>query len=73
MKKNQREFNLDAFNEIMSHVPAMDFRNKVIVTERVRKCAVCKYLAIDYSCAKCDCNFQKKISDLSKSCPLKYW
>lgn len=74
MKKQKREFNLEAFNTIMENIPqTLSFKERAVVVERVRKCVQCKYLASDIKCAKCDCKFYEKIVNPKQKCPQKLW
>ena len=55
-------------------MPQVPFKTQATLTERVRLCANCKYLADDSHCAKCACkDFTDKLFDMNKHCPIKRW
>ena len=74
MVKILKSFNLDAFNYLMSIMPKGLFSQTIVYTERVRKCAGCKYLGIDYKCSKSDCKWVSNTLFNTKGiCPMKLW
>ena len=74
MVKIIKSFNLDAFNYLISIMSKGLFSQTVVFTERCRKCAGCKYLGIDYKCAKSDCKFYKTtLFNTKGKCPIQQW